>query len=127
MKHNPLNLRLLGLSLCYTLIAVLSRPLFSLLEIDNTFLYIVAGLAVPPMIFYFSVTFGIFKHQYREILYLTLGFILYLLLTYNPNDHLFIIKIIALIMGGALCCITFIDRVNQWFMRNNRNYDTPQK
>lgn len=120
MKNNPLNLRLLGLSISYTLIAVLSRPFFSHFEIDNTFLYLVIGLTVPPMIFYFFVTFGILKHQYREISFLTLGFILYLLLSYNPNDKLFIIKLIALILGGALCCITFIDKVNQWFMSNNR-------
>lgn len=116
MKKKQLNLKFMGLFFCYVIIAAISRPLYFYFSFDKLYLDFIAGLIVPPIIFYLLISFDSTKHNWRQLLYLILGYVIFQFLISDIYDNHFYIKLIGLILSGALCGVTFIDRVNRWFL-----------
>ena len=120
MKKQHVNLKFVGLFFCYVIIAIISRLLFFHFSFDKLYLDFIAGLIVPPMIFYLLISFDSTKHNWRQLLYLILGYIIFQLLVSDIYDIHFFVKVIGLILSGGLCSITFFDKVNKWFLNKTQ-------
>ncbi len=116
MKMKNLNFKLFGLFLMYLLIAVLSRVFYTHFGFDKIYLDFLAGLITPPMIFYLIVCFDTNKHTFKYFLFFIAGYLLFQFIIREVLDKYYIAISLGIIFSSLLVLITFIRRINHWFL-----------
>ncbi len=90
-------------------------------QLSPVYLEFGKGLLLPAMVFYFMVAFEPHKHEWKLIFYLVVGFIIFEVIISTTFGAPFWYKIIGSILSAGICSITFIDRVNRWFMKASKS------
>ena len=114
--YKKLNLKFLGLFFFYLIIAIIFKQLFSYFAFDEIYFDFMSGLLVPPMIFYLMVSFDPQKHEWSQLLFLILGYFLFQILISENYDIILFIKLFGIMLSVALCSVTFIRNIKNWFI-----------
>lgn len=109
--------KFLLMSIILAIVSFGLRPLFLKFSFDLLYLNFLSGLFAIPIVYFLIVSISIRQHQWQSALLLVIGVILIHTIIYHGEyDNIFFIRILGMGFSLLLIGITFIKKVENWFL-----------
>jgi hypothetical protein len=113
------NAKVITLTIVVGILAFFSRFIVINYSLDLTYLHLISPIFTILFIYFITVSFSKKQHNINNALNLVLGVILFkLILYYGEYDKHFVLRIIGLLVGLIIICITLVGKINRWLIGN---------
>ena len=114
---NSFNYKFILLTLAIGIAGFLLRPIFLTFSWDVVYLNFLSGVFGVLLIYYLSVSISIKQHRWQNALFLVIAIIIvYSIFSYGEYDRNFYLRIAGMLVSLAFISLTFVDKVENWFL-----------
>jgi hypothetical protein len=112
-----INAKVILLTVIFGFLALFTRVIVINFSLDLIYLHLISPIFTTLFIYFLTVSFSKKQHHLYNALKLVIGIILFkIIIYYGEYDDYFILRIIGLLIGLIILCITYIDKINRWLI-----------